>query len=223
MDVMVFGDSVAYGAWDPEGGWVCKLRKFLDKEVNFKLNSNSFYYFVYNLGVSDDTSADLLSRFKHDAYSRTAKDEGQLVIFEIGKNDSMFVKSKGDFQVPPKRFERNVKELIRQAQRLTQKIAFVSLLPVDERKTCPYKDASKEDMRRGIYYKNEHIEKYNSIIEKACRAAGVKFIDMYEKVSRTDYKQLLDVDGLHPNEKGHEAIFRMVKDELLKNKMIRLR
>jgi len=27
VNILVFGDSITYGAWDEEGGWVQRLRK----------------------------------------------------------------------------------------------------------------------------------------------------------------------------------------------------
>lgn len=28
--ILVFGDSIAYGKWDSDGGWVARLRKYVD-------------------------------------------------------------------------------------------------------------------------------------------------------------------------------------------------
>jgi lysophospholipase L1-like esterase len=52
--ICVFGDSITWGAYDPErGGWVNRLRNDLEKK---EIES-------YNLGISGDTTADLLKRF----------------------------------------------------------------------------------------------------------------------------------------------------------------
>ena len=51
----VFGDSITWGAWDVEkGGWVNRLRLFIDKE-----NLN---YRVFNCGVGGDTTKELVAR-----------------------------------------------------------------------------------------------------------------------------------------------------------------
>ena len=56
----IFGDSITYGVIDREGGWANRLRKYLDART---LDSNGKDLFMlYNLGISGDTSADLLAR-----------------------------------------------------------------------------------------------------------------------------------------------------------------
>ena len=59
--VLVYGDSTVQGFWDTEGGWVQRLRSYLDKKF---LNNPDCYYPLFNLGVSGDTSKDLLERFQ---------------------------------------------------------------------------------------------------------------------------------------------------------------
>ena len=41
--LLVFGDSITYGAWDLEGGWVQRLRSFIDKK---NLTDPNFYCLV---------------------------------------------------------------------------------------------------------------------------------------------------------------------------------
>lgn len=47
--IIVFGDSIAYGKWDHEGGWVCRLRKYVDNMYNIGKNGNLQ---VYNMGAN---------------------------------------------------------------------------------------------------------------------------------------------------------------------------
>jgi lysophospholipase L1-like esterase len=43
MRLLIFGDSITYGAWDIEGGWAARLRKFLDgKTLTDLFNSFEF-------------------------------------------------------------------------------------------------------------------------------------------------------------------------------------
>ena len=81
QNICVFGDSVTWGAWDNKGGWVSRLRAFIE--------SGNRDYFVYNLGVSGDTTKELLGRFDIEAKARSPN----IIIFQIGDNDSIFVKS----------------------------------------------------------------------------------------------------------------------------------
>ena len=75
-NILVFGDSITYGAWDKDGGWVQRLRKFLDE--------NYEDFFVCNLGVSGNNSDDLLKRFEFETEQRIKEEKKTIFIFAIG-------------------------------------------------------------------------------------------------------------------------------------------
>jgi len=55
-NLLALGDSITYGAWDPAGGWVARLR------ANACAKHRTDPWLVHNLGIPGDTSADLLRR-----------------------------------------------------------------------------------------------------------------------------------------------------------------
>jgi lysophospholipase L1-like esterase len=59
------------------------------------------------------------------------------------------------------------------------------------------------------FYKNEWIETYDKALEQVSRRNNVKFIPVFDLLDDED----LD-DGVHPDEKGHEKIFRRVLENL---------
>jgi len=64
--ICVFGASIAWGAWDPDGGgWVTRLRRYFE--------INDYDIEVYNLGVSGNTTKDLLKRFKTNVSQENPK------------------------------------------------------------------------------------------------------------------------------------------------------
>ena len=72
--ICVFGDSIAWGASDSEkGGWVERLKIYMGEHRSGN---------VYNLGVSGDTTNDLLERFEQEAKAR----ESDVIIFAVGTN-----------------------------------------------------------------------------------------------------------------------------------------
>lgn len=208
--ILIFGDSIAYGAWDKEGGWVQRLRKFLDEK---NLTDPNFYCLVYNLGIPGNTSEDLLERFESETKQRLKEGEETTIVFAIGINDSQFIHSKGDHRVPIDKFGNNIQRLIDYAQKYSSKIAFLGLTPVDEEKTTPIQWNPDKS------YKNEYIEKYNLEIRKVCEENRIYFIEIFEKLKDLNYLELLE-DGLHPNSKGHEKIFEIVIDFLIKNNLV---
>lgn len=211
--ILVFGDSITYGAWDKEGGWVRRLRKSLDEDNLSKLSNSDFYCIVYNLGVSGDDTEHLLERFEHETKSRLEEGDETIIIFAIGINDSQFNPDNNNFNTPPQKFQSNIKSLMNLARKFSSKIIFIGLTPVNESKTSPIPwEVDKS-------YKNDYIRKYNEIIKSICKENKISFIEIFDKFVKENYNNLLE-DGLHPNSEGHKQIFEIVRDFLIKNKII---
>ena len=197
--ILIFGDSITWGAKDiMRGGWVERLRTHFMKRDSE----------VYNLGISDDTTEDLLERFESEARQRIYGKEN-IFIFEIGTNDSAFLKSKKGNQINPEKFRQNIENLMKLAKKFSSKIIFVGLIPVDESKTNP------APWNIDFIYSNKYIEYYNDLIKMACKKNKIRFVELSGKLANADLE-----DGLHPNSRGHEKIFGIVRDFLISNKII---
>lgn len=217
MNIFVFGDSIVHGVWDDEmGGWANRLRNFLTNKA-----TDESWTELYELGVNGDTSENLLNRFEFEIYHRTIPEQGDIFLIAIGINDSAFLTEQGpvrtdhpggDNVIPKIHFKDNLQYLITLAKKYSEKIVFVGLTPVNEKKTNPKGGV--------ICYENKYIKEYNKIIKLTAEANGLLFIDVLNEFEKVDYKKLLDDDGLHPNSKGHQKIFKIVKDYLEKNKLI---
>ena len=196
--ICIWGDSIAYGYSDLEkGGWVDRLktRYLLEDGISF-----------YNLGVSGDTTDDLLKRFDNEAETR----EPSIIIFAIGINDSVYLKKENKFRVLKEKFKDNVFSLIIKSRKHANDIVFIGANPVDEDKVTPI----PWDPQANKNYYNKNIKKYNRILNDIVKEENLIFIDIYnEFLKNTDYKKLLH-DGLHPNSQGHQLIFETVKKEL---------
>jgi len=208
---LILGDSITYGSWDKIGGWVQRLRAFIEKKYPEE-------HLVYNLGVSADTTDSLLERLEFEIRKRGTernKRRGSttILIFQIGTNDSAILSAKKGFWVSQEKFRNNIKEMIKKSKKFTQKIFFVGLTPVDEDETHPV------TWDKRVTYENSSIKKYNEILKEVCSAKNVHFIEIFDMFYKSNYKNLLQ-DGVHPNSEGHEKIFETVKDYLIKNKII---
>lgn len=209
--ILIFGDSIAYGAWDKEGGWAERLKIFSNKK---SIESNlEFYCSIYNLAIDGDVSDGIVERFKKETERRLLEKE-TIFIFEVGINDSCFINNTENFLVTIKNFETNVQKLISGSKIFSDKIIFLGLTPVDEKKTIPYIASST-----GKSYKNEFIKKYNDTVKNICAKNKIHFIDILNEFEKENYTDLLE-DGLHPNTKGHEKIFKIIENYLTKNKII---
>ncbi|NCO84885.1 MAG: hypothetical protein COZ66_02185 [Candidatus Huberarchaeum crystalense] len=211
-NILVFGDSIAFGAWDPECGYVQKLKTFLDKRI---LLSNYLNHFaVYNLGVDGDTSDYLLKRLESEIKARLSKDvDRTIILFSIGSNDSAYLNNLKKNWTSPKKFKENIKKLIEIAKKFTNKIVFICLTPVDESKTTPI------SWNTNITYKNKSIKEYNEIIKEVCQKNKILFIEIFDNWLNFNYKKLLE-EGLHPNSVGHQKLFETIKDSLINFKII---
>lgn len=54
MTILFFGDSITWGAWDEEGGWVARIKKYID----LKIISTHFNYYndLHNVGIFGDST-----------------------------------------------------------------------------------------------------------------------------------------------------------------------
>lgn len=205
--ILIFGDSIAWGAFDSEsGGWVERLKLYMWSKGDID---------VYNLGASGNKTPDLLGRFESETKFRMEEGLETIIIFAVGINDSYLLHSKNDNVVKFENFKENIENLIILAQKFSSKIIFVGLTPVDETKTTPIPwDTDK-------FFKNEYIQKYNNFISSACKDKNIYFVKILDGWLQSDYQNLLE-DGLHPNSEGHKKIFETVRDFLTQNKIIKI-
>jgi len=210
--ILIFGASFAWGSWDPEGGgWVERLKRFLMERVTSTDDPEDY---VYNLGIPGDTTTGLLSRFESEARARIKPDRENIVIFEIGTNDSKYIDDKTP-ETPLEKFRENLQLLISLGKKFARTIAFVGLTPIGESKSTPVYWNSR------YFYRNSYIQSYDAIIKDVAGSESVFYIDIFDTFEKEDIRQLLDEDDfLHPNPKGHEKIFEIVRDFLIKEQII---
>jgi lysophospholipase L1-like esterase len=198
--ICIFGASSTWGAWDYEkSGWANRLRFFLDSQ-----NSDIF---SYNLGISGDTTNELLKRFDVEAEAR----HPTLIIFWIGDNDSILLKPQKKPMVSLPQFEKNLQKLIDKAKKFTEAVVFIGCKKVDELKTTPVPWATE------CHYTNKNLNLYNQKIKEVSEKNRCHFLEIFDLLNKED----LD-DGLHPNSKGHKKLFLKVKDFLIAKKLLSL-
>jgi len=192
--VLVFGASIVHGSSDEQGGWVQRLSKFLERDCS-----------VYNLGISGNTSEDILKRFKSEAKIRIFNQQNVILLFSFGLNDSQYLNDKQRMRISSQRFKKNLVKLFKMAKGFSNKIFFIGLTPINDSNLDPipwFNSAS---------YKSKYVEKYNGIIKKVCEDKNVVFVDIKDELDKLGYKTTL-IDGVHPNAQGHQMIFEAVKN-----------
>lgn len=203
--VLVFGDSIAYGAWDPKGGWVERLKRVAIQNV---LEDSDLHPRVYNMSLSGDTTEWLLMRIAPELGHRLSfRDPGEetIVIFAIGINDTKFLLAQERTFITLERFRENIKTLIKAARDVEEVIpVFVGLTPVDEKVLEPL------GQMLGFTYRNEQIRKFDEELRKVCEKEKVLFVPLLEEFEKEGLEGVLS-DGLHPNSEGHKLVFKTVR------------
>lgn len=193
INILIFGDSITYGAWDDEkAGWINRLRLILE-------NKNDHYYNIFNLGIPGDTTINVKERFNYECKHRYNINAQTIIIFSIGINDSYIVDGKNNVSILD--FKKNILDLINMAKEYTQNILFIGLSKVDESQVNPL---SWDD---NISYLNKEILKFDKELESICYQNKIAYLDIFDLLEISDLK-----DGLHPNNVGHKKMC----DEILR-------
>lgn len=215
MTIICFGDSITYGNWDPEGGWVGRLRHYLDSKSLSAYSGDDlyskYYTLTYNLGIPGDTSTGLFARFENELIPRFNPDEETIILFAIGINDSRFYLSDGRYETEMEDFKQNIWDMWEIARQYTMDVAFIGLTPVDEVRTDPLY------WEPDAVYKNEYIEQYNSAIKEFCLGREVPFIDLFDAMKDLNVVSLME-DGIHPNQEGYKVIEEIIRKAVFENR-----
>lgn len=210
MNILIFGSSITWGAWDKEGGWAQRLKSFCDNKA-FETGFNE-YNSVYCLGVSGDKTTDLLERFGIEVKARIDEEEKTVILIEIGINDSQFVLEENKHRVSLDEYKKNLLKLVEKSKQYKAKLVFVGLTPVDKR-------VDPTPWTPGKSYRLEFVKQYDQVLREVSNENNIPYIELMSRFAKDNYQYLL-VDGLHPSTKGHEIIYQEVKRCLQDNNLI---
>jgi acyl-CoA thioesterase I len=208
MRILIFGDSITQGFYDSQGGWAQRVRAHFDSQII--ANEVDDAPVVFNLGISGDTTKDILKRFKPETQARLRSKKKSVIVFAIGTNDTLYTDN-GFFESTPEKYEADLKELTKLAREYSDKILFVSLFPVIDKLLQPFPWSTT-----GKCYSTERMELFNKVLKKHCKANQLQLVDLYKPFAQASDLNRLFFDGIHPNNKGHELIAGLVIPTLQK-------
>ena len=183
--IVIFGDSITYGQRDLEmGGWVNRLKLALAHD-----NSIASCH-VFNMGISGQSTTEILGRIGRECEGRVLEDANNIIVIAAGINDSQIIN--GEIVSDEEKFRSNVRALIKEAKSRTDKVIYLGLTPVEESRTNPV------TWDRTRIWKNELVEKYDTIISEICSETGVRYVYVYDQIDPAT-----NDDGLHPSAEGH--------------------
>ncbi len=201
MRVLIFGDSITQGFWDSEGGWVNRLRKTYDMQMIEGKDHDPPT--IFNLGVSGDSSDDVLARFDSETKAR-ASEELSFVI-AVGVNDAR-TKAGVNFS-NVQRYQQKLARILQRAKQYSGKVLFVGLTPCVEARSNP---VSWGDTG----YTNGRIKEFDNVLREFCEQNNVGFVEIFEPFQKAETETELLPDSLHPNDRGHQLIADLVRPKL---------
>ena len=193
--ILIFGDSISYGKWDEEGGWVARLRRFIDNKYNLQSDNNIQ---VYSLGIPGELAIELPDRIKDELQIRLVDPRDDvLVIFATGVNDSCPNNWRKGKQTPKAEFKKVIEDLIEISKKFKCKSVFVGLLPTNPSRS------------KGQLFTNEEVKKYDGYITEVCSKSKIKKLELFDELKMQNFSGLL-VDAVHPNSQGHKVLSEKV-------------
>lgn len=204
MRILVFGDSITQGFNDEvSGGWCNRLVvEVMRQEVSSK---GEYDRSVVNLGISGDTTTDLLKRIKSETEARISKYETSthdVVILMIGVNDTQYDMDTLQVKMDLDETKQNLLEILAILKEFNVKTVFVGAAPVYEPRIQPM------TWKPTHGYSNTLISERNTLIKRVAEENSCSFVDMSGVYERQEAEVL--PDGIHPNAQGHEYIYKQV-------------
>jgi lysophospholipase L1-like esterase len=164
---------------------------------------------VFNLGISGDTSSDVLKRVSGEVAARCADTSSDnVLIIAVGVNDSQYDSISGLCRVPVEQTITNFTDILRLTKKNIGKVVFVGLADVVDSRLDPIPWAPTHT------YSNRMIKTYNNAIASFAQDNNAAFISLEDVFG--DATETCLPDGIHPNEEGHERIYNRIQTELLK-------
>ena len=148
-----------------------------------------------------------------------------VTVLEYGGNDSdhdwkeISENPLGDHlpKTPINEFIKNYRDIIKELNNMGKSIIMLNLPPIDEHKYFNWfsKGLNRENILKWLGGTDEYIYRFHEIYNvQVCNIAAehnIPLIDIRSAfLEKRNYSDYLCNDGIHPNEKGHELIARVI-------------
>jgi lysophospholipase L1-like esterase len=194
--VLVFGDSIVYGGWDTEGGWVERIKKQAHKTTVETKGETKIQ--VFNLGIGGDTSRKILARIQNEIEARLSKTWDTKIILSFGINDER--SQDNAIEVPLDEYRDNIQKIIKIVKSYTDKLLIIGNPPIGD---------SLVNFKI-FQYSDERVKQYDRVLQDSAEATNIPFISTRELFEKAGKSNLSTYDQLHVNDEGHEIIANAV-------------
>ena len=209
--IKLLGDSITHGAGGT--GYCTNGEIFVG---NYARNPNGYCWaklfkeYVeekYDCSVVNNGCSGTKIEFIIEHFDALVDDSDELVICAIGTNNRHQYKNAGERKTREqfaKAFYDNILLLNKKLQQRGKQVVFLANIPASE----------KNEKEGEDYWRILHMDDINRIYKAAEEKAGILLISMYDAFteylkSRNEKVDVYLKDGLHPNDKGYEVIFKL--------------
>ena len=224
--ITLFGDSISKGLYLDNK----RIKRIEHSAVD--ILSEEYGIKVDNFSSFGQTLKKCFEKGYFDRYLNERTNEHDTLVIELGGNDSDYnweEAAQSPFEehlpnTPLNEFESILDTLIKKLKKNGVSPVFLSLPPVDSQRYFKNVICGRADGERVMQFLcgdvtniARHQETYNTAILKKALENGCEFIDFRtEFLLMIDFLDCLSDDGIHPNQKGHEAIAKIIGKRLEK-------
>jgi lysophospholipase L1-like esterase len=195
--VIVFGDSIAYGAWDSKGGWADRIKQ--DFHARTSASNFKHKFQLLNASVGGNMTSDIASRISVELPARYSSAWEHTVVLAVGINDT-----RRPDGIPPDEMIDHLDAALHEIRDRTDKVLIIGLTPLVQAK-LPFK---------GYTYFQADVEERNDLIAGWAKRNNLPFVDLLDEARKSSvYNDSLE-DGLHPTDAGHGVLYNIIKPRL---------
>lgn len=222
-NIIVLGDSISKGVF-LENKNIKKIDKsaieLLNKQYGIEIKNRSVFgqtlKRAYDKGLVDS----LVQDFEND--------KKNIVVIALGGNDADYdwkdvaltPKEKHLPKTPLEEFEKLLKNVVKFFQQNGAEVIINSIFPMDSKRyfdavISKIADSNKvlEFLDNDLTNLSRHQEVFNNAVRNVVAETGCKFIDYRSPLLvQNDFLSYFCDDGIHPNQKGHEFIAKVVQE-----------
>lgn len=210
IQIFIFGSSFVYGVGAETAGWADLVKRHYHEKM-YSQDGEGEKYEVYNFGLSGAT-IDFVAKTAPvilDNYGRNGK---RVIMLSLGGNNAKAENTPDNYVSTIEDFEKEMSTLLEKLKTYTSHVIAIGGGYLDENKTNP-----KHNPLTGgkSYMRNDRKKIFEHKVKELCESKGMKFIEI--GISESEWKEkYLYVDGVHPNQAGHEFVAKKVIIEIEK-------
>ncbi|MGJ8644365.1 MAG: SGNH/GDSL hydrolase family protein [Luteolibacter sp.] len=180
IKLVCFGDSITKRGY-PE---------ILGKSLNIE---------AINAGVAGHSSAAGLRRMKTDVLDL----KPDIVVIFFGTNDLRADAPR--VYVPLEQYEKNLKQMIDECEKIDAKVVICTLPPIDEKAFFERHETTEYDKLGGL---TNILESYRETVVRLAKSEKIPVVDLNIKLAKKP--EWMSKDGVHPSPEGNVIIAQLI-------------